>query len=296
MQVTIDHSAGFCKGVEHSVRIAEDELKRGGTLFCLGEIIHNRQEVSRLSEKGLQIIDHDAFSRLKDVRVLIRAHGEPPETYRIARENNITLIDTTCRIVRTLQQRIREDDAEALPQGVQMVIAGKKDHPEVRGLRGQIPGTVRIISTAEELAGIDFRKPVCIYAQTTFNASRFESIKTQAVELSNAIPEGERGPLIIRNTICGEVRRREKTLAGFCRGHAVIVFVSDPTSSNGKFLFSICKTNNASSYFVTGPGDLEAEWFTGADSAGVTGATSTPLWLLQKMAEKITRIVSSQQE
>ena len=113
MQVTIDHSAGFCKGVEHSVRIAEDELERGGTLFCLGEIIHNRQEVSRLSEKGLQIIDHDAFSRLKDVRVLIRAHGEPPETYRIARENNITLIDTTCRIVRTLQQRIREDDAEA---------------------------------------------------------------------------------------------------------------------------------------------------------------------------------------
>lgn len=296
MLVSIDHSAGFCKGVEHSVRVAEDELERGGPLFCLGEIIHNRQEVSRLCEKGLQIIDHDAFGRLNNVRVLIRAHGEPPETYRIARENNITLIDTTCRIVSTLQQRIREDYAEVFPEGVQMVIAGKNGHPEVSGLRGQIPEPVWIISSSEEMAGIDYRKPVCIYAQTTFNASRFESIKARAVELSSKIPVGERGPLIIRNTICGEVRRREKTLAGFCRSHTVIVFISDPSSSNGKFLFSICKANNASSYFVTGPGDIKAEWFNDADSAGVTGATSTPMWLLQKVADKITRIVSSQQE
>ena len=296
MQVSIDHTAGFCKGVEHSVSVAEEELKSGQPLYCLGEIIHNRQVVNSLCEKGLRIIDHSDFSQLKGVRVLIRAHGEPPETYRIAKENSITLIDTTCHIVRTLQQRIREDHAESAPQGTQVVIAGRKDHPEVIGLRGQIPGKVFIISSEEELEAVDFRKPVRIYAQTTFNIARFESIKVRADEISRSIPEEERGPLLIRNSICGQVRRRENALVEFSRKHHVVVFISDPSSSNGKFLFGICRANNPSSHFITGPGDLQPHWFADTPSVGVTGATSTPLWLLQKVAGKITEIVSSQQD
>lgn len=295
MQVSIDHTAGFCKGVEHSVRIAEEELQSGQPLYCLGELIHNRQVVNSLCEKGLKIIDHAAFSQLKDARVLIRAHGEPPETYRIAKENNITLIDTTCRIVRTLQQRIRDDYADSAAEGAQVVITGRKDHPEVKGLRGQIPGNMIIISSEDELESIDFRKPVLIYAQTTFNVARYESIRKRAVGISQRIPEEERGPLLIHNTVCGQVSRRERALVEFSRRHHVVIFISDPFSSNGKFLFGICMSNNPSSHFITGPGDLQPEWFSDALSVGVTGATSTPLWLLQKVADEITEIVSSQQ-
>ncbi len=296
MQVSIDHTAGFCKGVEYSVSVAEDELKSGQPLYCLGEIIHNRQVLNSLCDKGLIIIDHAVFSQLKDVRVLIRAHGEPPETYRIAKENNITLIDTTCRIVRTLQQRIRDDYAESALQGVQVVIAGRKDHPEVKGLRGQITQNMFIISCEDELEDVDFRKPVRIYAQTTFNVACFRSIKARAEEISRSIPDEERGPLMIHNTVCGQVRRRESALVEFSGNHHVVVFVSDPSSSNGKFLFDICRANNPSSHFITGPGDLQPGWFADAQSVGVTGATSTPLWLLQKVAGKITEIVSSQQD
>jgi 4-hydroxy-3-methylbut-2-enyl diphosphate reductase len=296
MQVSIDHTAGFCKGVVQSIRIAEEELQSGQPLYCLGEIIHNQQVVKSLCEKGLRIIDHAAFSQLKDVRVLIRAHGEPPETYRIAKENNITLIDTTCRIVRKLQQRIREDYADSALEGAQVVIAGRKDHPEVKGLRGQIPGSVFIISSEDELEGVDFRKPVLIYAQTTFNIAHFESIRRRALDISQSIPEKERGPLQIHDSVCGQVRRREKALAEFSRKHRVIVFISDPSSSNGKFLFGICRANNPSSHFITGPGDLRPDWFSDTPSVGVTGATSTPLWLLRKVADEITEVVSSQQD
>lgn len=296
MQITIDPTAGFCTGVEHSIRIAEEELEKGQPLYCLGEIIHNAQEINRLRGKGLQFIDLSVLKQLKSVRVLIRAHGEPPETYRIAKENNITLIDTTCGTVSNLQRRIREERARSLPDEAQVVIAGREDHPEVIGLSGQIQGGAEIIASEDDLDKIDFRKPVFLCSQTTFNASRFEAIREQAVKLSLDIPEEERGQLRIFNTICRQVRRREKTLAEFSGNHDVIVFISDPTSSNGKFLFSICREHNPSSFFITEPGELQTKWFSEARSAGITGATSTPLWLLQKVAGKITEIVSSQQD
>jgi 4-hydroxy-3-methylbut-2-enyl diphosphate reductase len=296
MQITIDPTAGFCTGVVHSIRIAEEELEKGLPLYCLGEIIHNAQEIKRLRAKGLQFIDLSVLRQLKDVRVLIRAHGEPPETYRIAKENNITLIDTTCGIVSKLQRRIREEPVRSFPDGAQVVIAGREDHPEVIGLSSQLQGGAVVIANEDELDKIDFRKPVFIYSQTTFNTSRFESISEQAVRLSLGIPVEERGQLHIFNTVCRQVRRREKALAEFSRNHDVIVFISDPASSNGKYLFSICRENNPSSFFITESGELQTKWFSQARSAGITGATSTPRWLLQKVAGKITEIVSSQQD
>ncbi len=296
MQITIDHTAGFCTGVERSVRLAMQQLDKGKPLYCLGEIIHNEQELNQLRSKGLETIDHSSFRKLKNARVLIRAHGEPPETYRVARDNDITLIDTTCHVVANLQRQIREDHARLLSEQAQIVIFGKKDHPEVVGLNGQAGGNALIISGESDLQQVDFRKPVLIYVQTTFNLNQFELLRNKAIRLSAEVPEQERGPLHIYNTICKQVLRRQKTLVTFCRSHDVILFISDPRSSNGKFLFSICRDGNPSTFFITEPDEIQAEWFTGARSAGITGATSTPRWLLQKVADKLTEIVSSQQD
>ncbi len=296
MQITIDPSAGFCTGVERSVRITEQELDNGIPLYCLGEIIHNEQELNLLRGKGLQTIDYNTFRQLKNVRVLIRAHGEPPETYRIARENNITLIDTTCRVVANLQKLITEDYSRFIAEGAQVVICGKKDHPEVVGLNGQVEARALIISQESELQQVDFKKPVLIYVQTTFNLHQFEAIREKAVQLSKAVPEKDRGALLIYNTICKQVLRREKSLGTFCRDHDIILFISDPKSSNGRYLFSICQENNPNVFFIKESDEIQAEWFDGAQSAGITGATSSPHWLLQKVASKLTEIVSSQQD
>ncbi|HNS17549.1 MAG TPA: 4-hydroxy-3-methylbut-2-enyl diphosphate reductase [Bacteroidales bacterium] len=296
MQITIDQNAGFCTGVERSVRIAQQELDKGKQLYCLGEIIHNEQALNLLRNRGLQTIGYDTFRQLKNARVLIRAHGEPPETYRIASENNITLIDTTCHVVSNLQKQIRENYARMLNEGAQVVIFGKQDHPEIVGLNGQVRGTALIISLESDLQQIDFRKPVLIYVQTTFNQHRFDSLMRKVVRLSQGIPEQERGVLMIYDTMCKQVKQREKSLGTFCRDHDVILFVSDPKSSNGNYLFSICQNDNPSIFFITGPDEIQAEWFTEARSVGITGATSTPLWLLQSVAAKLTEIVSSQQD
>lgn len=296
MQIAIDQTAGFCTGVERSIRIAEKELEKHEQIYCLGQIIHNEQELDRLRRKGLVTIDYPAFRTLKNARVLIRAHGEPPETFRIAQENDLVLINTTCRVVSHLQRKIRDDFAQAGGSGAQVVILGKKEHPEVRGLNGQIDDRGIIIREEADLQRIDFRRLVLVYVQTTHSLHHFHTIREKMLDLSSQLPENERGEIRFFNSICKQVIQREKALRSFSKTNDVILFVSDPKSSNGNYLFTICRQSNPNSHFITHPGNLQPEWFSGARSAGITGATSTPLWLMEQVAKKAWEIVSSWQD
>lgn len=296
MQITIDQAAGFCTGVERSVRIAEKELEKHEQIYCLGPIIHNEQEMDRLRLKGLVTIDYPEFQTLKNARILIRAHGEPPETFRIAEANNLVLINTTCRVVSHLQRKIRNDHARGSASGAQVIILGKKEHPEVRGLNGQIDDRGIIIREEADLQRIDFRRPVLVYVQTTHSIHHYHAIREKILELSSQLPENERAEIRFFNSICKQVIQRENELRSFSKTHDVILFVSDPKSSNGNYLFTICKQSNPQSHFITHPGDLQPEWFSGISTAGITGATSTPLWLMEQVAKKAGEIVSSWQD
>jgi len=283
MEVEIDKKSGFCFGVQNAIMIAEKALSGGEKVYSLGQIVHNDKEVERLSGLGLVHIDHDQFKKLKDCKVLIRAHGEPPETYSVGEQNNITIIEATCPIVARLQSRIRKMWDKSIERSGQIVIFGKHGHSEVVGLLGQTENEGILVSGPEDLDKIDFTRPVWLFAQTTMSVKDYVKI---AGMIRDKIKEaGITDPddfLFVNNSICGQVSNRESHLKTFAGKHEVIIFISGRESSNGKMLYALCKSINDRTYFVTSPEEIKAEWFIGKKSVGICGATSTPKWLLEK--------------
>ncbi|MGC9331488.1 MAG: 4-hydroxy-3-methylbut-2-enyl diphosphate reductase, partial [Bacteroidales bacterium] len=286
MKIEIDTSSGFCFGVTNAIEMAEDVLNNQKTLYCLGDIVHNNEEVKRLESLGLITINHEQYKNLKDTTVLIRAHGEPPATYEIARKNNIHLIDATCPVVIRLQERIKSVSDKIRETGGQIVIFGKHGHAEVVGLMGQTSDTAIVVMDADDLNQIDVSIPVHLFSQTTMYDSAYNRLKRQIENRMRRVA-GHTNNLMVYDTICPRVSGREPDLAKFAREHDVIIFVSGKKSSNGKMLFDVCKLNNTSSYFVSTPAEIKKEWFINAESVGVSGATSTPKWLMQQVAKKI---------
>lgn len=288
MHVTIDPGAGFCFGVGQAIREAEHALDGGEKIYCLGDIVHNPVELDRLKAKGLEVIDHSRFKTLQHATVLIRAHGEPPSTYEIAEINSLVIIDATCPIVQKLQQRIHKHYQAGPGSHAQIVIFGKAGHAEVAGLSGQADDNAIIVSSESDLVKIDFSKPVKLFAQTTMDPGNFNAIGQEIkrrMQLANPGTEPE-----IFDTICRQVSGRAPLLKEFAAGLDTLVFVSGNNSSNGAYLFEICRTANPNSYRISDTGDIRPEWFETANHVGVTGATSTALGQLQEVARRIEEI------
>jgi len=291
MEVEIDNQSGFCFGVRNAVEIAEEALLNGEKVFSLGSIVHNNKEVERLTALGLVSINHDEFRTLKNCKVLIRAHGEPPETYITAEKNNITIIEATCPIVKRLQNKIQNIWLKTKEDNGQVVIFGKPGHAEVIGLLGQTNNEAIIVSGPEDLQKMDVKRPVYLFSQTTMSVKDYsifaDHLRSKLKE--NGISDTDKN-LIIHNTICGQVSNREPHLKTFARRHDTIIFVSGHESSNGKILYSVCKSINPHTHFVSSPEELDKSWFNGMKSVGICGATSTPKWLIEKIRDIITNI------
>ena len=291
MVVEIDKQSGFCFGVQNAVEIAEKALLRVERVFSLGPIVHNDKEVERLSILGLASIDHDEFRKLKNCKVLIRAHGEPPETYITAEKNNITIIEATCPIVKRLQSKIKETWLKTKEGNGQVVIFGKPGHAEVVGLLGQINNEGILVSGPDDFQKIDITRPVYLFAQTTMSVKEYRNF-TDILRFKmeeNGISDPDMN-LIINKTICGQVSNREPHLKAFARKHDTIIFVSGRESSNGKMLFSVCKNINPDTHFVSSPEEIDKSWFKGKKSVGICGATSTPKWLIENIRDIISNI------
>lgn len=289
MEILIDKNSGYCFGVEYAIQMAENELDKNGELYCLGDIVHNSMEVKRLAEKGLKVIDKEILASLHDCKVLIRAHGEPPETYKIALENNIELIDASCPVVLKLQNRVKNEFDSIEKKGGQMIIYGQHGHAEVIGLNGQIHNKATIITNEEDLENLNFDKPITLFSQTTKSTAGFQKIKTRIEEkLKEIHSEEELDALFNSNdSICRQVSNREPQLREFAKNFSVILFVSGKKSSNGKALFSVCQSENPNSYFIENEMEIDLSWLKEAESIGICGATSTPLWLMEQVAEKV---------
>lgn len=288
MKVEIDKNSGYCFGVEFAIQMAEDEVDANKTLYCLGDIVHNTMEVQRLEAKGLKIIDREMLPQLHDCKVLIRAHGEPPETYKLAIENNIELIDASCPVVLKLQNRIKHDYDKIKQKNGQVVIYGQHGHAEVIGLVGQTNNEAIVISSQEELDKIDFTRPIVLYSQTTKSTEGF--YKIQELIKQRIAPEMlEVNPEFFdpNDSICRQVSNREPQLEKFSQIHDVVIFVSGKKSSNGKALYAVCKKTNERSYFIENEQELDYSWFGEADNVGICGATSTPMWLMQNVSDAI---------
>ena len=287
MKVTIDQNSGYCFGVEFAIQMAEDEMQEG-SLYCLGDIVHNSMEVKRLNEKGLKIIDREDLKEIKDSKVLIRAHGEPPETYQLALENNIELVDASCPVVLKLQNRVKIAYDKMRKANGQIVIYGKMGHAEVIGLTGQTNNEAIIIMEEADLDKIDFNRPVTLFSQTTKSTKGFYHIR-ELIEQRIKKHKGELQELDFsaNDSICRQVSNREPQLMKFAEEVDVIVFVSGKKSSNGKALYSVCKQQNERSYFVENEEEVDFDWIKSSDHVGICGATSTPMWLMQNVAKYI---------
>lgn len=283
MIIEIDNGSGFCFGVTTAIHKAEEELGRTGHLFCLGDIVHNSNEVERLKQKGLVTITHEQLRQLHDVTVLLRAHGEPPDTYEIARRNNIEIIDATCPVVLQLQRRIcksyNEHRDEALPQ---IVIYGKRGHAEVNGLVGQTDGTAIVIESLAEIDKIDFSRDIYLYSQTTKSLQGF---KTIVEEIKHRM--GRDVEFFSFDTICRSVANRIPQIRAFASRHELVLFVCGKKSSNGRNLFNECVDANANSHLISNENDIDPHWLNGISSVGICGATSTPRWLMGQVKEHI---------
>lgn len=290
MKVTIDNNSGFCFGVEFAIQMAEDELENSDFLYCLGDIVHNDVEVKRLNAKGLRVIDREDLKNLHNSKVLIRAHGEPPETYQIAMKNNLELIDASCPVVLKLQNRIKYAFDGMKDENGQIVIYGKPGHAEVIGLNGQTNANAIVITSEEDLDKIDFSRPIELFSQTTKSTKGFYDLK-EKIEERLGLSDGQSGKVYFKanDSICRQVSNREPQLEEFSKNHDVIIFVSGKKSSNGKALFNICLQNNSRSYFVEDESEIDSNWFNQNDSIGICGATSTPMWLMQKVAEHVQK-------
>ena len=290
MIVTIDENSGFCFGVTTAIETAERELQKG-TLFCLGDIVHNGQEVDRLDKLGLETIDYDDLRTLRNVRVLLRAHGEPPSTYRIAKQNNIEIIDASCPVVLNLQKRIREkyQAIHGKNTGAQIVIFGKKGHAEVIGLEGQTNNTAIVIESISQLHQLDFTRPIYLFSQTTKSVEEFQQI---VAEIKKLKIENDNSEVVFEyhDTICRNVANRVKRLQDFARGNDVVIFVGGQKSSNAKVLFQNCMEVNSCTVFVSSEADLTPERLQqchAAEKVGICGATSTPKWLMERIKQHI---------
>ncbi|MBN2681459.1 MAG: 4-hydroxy-3-methylbut-2-enyl diphosphate reductase [Bacteroidales bacterium] len=289
MKVEIDKDSGFCFGVVNAIQMAEEELQKSGSLYCLGDIVHNNVEVNRLKNLGLKTIEHDEYKKLYNTKVLIRAHGEPPETYRIAKENNIELIDASCPVVLRLQERIKIGYNLIKKTGGQVVIYGKQGHAEVNGLVGQTNNEAIVIENPVDIEKINLKKPIVIFSQTTKSIEGYREIMKLILE--KRIEMGINPPEIFENdTICRQVSTRGPRLMEFAKKHSIIIFVSGKKSSNGRMLYEVCKNENPKTYFVSEIDELQADWFKNIESVGVCGATSSPRWLMEQIAEKILEI------
>jgi len=291
MVVEIDKQSGFCFGVKNAVEIAEKALLNGEKVFSLGPIVHNDKEVDRLLSLGLESINYKQFIKLKNSKVLIRAHGEPPETYAIAEKNNLTIIEATCPIVKRLQSKIRETWIKTKEGEGQVVIFGKPGHAEVVGLLGQINNEGILVSGPDDFNKIDISKPVYLFAQTTMSVKEYSNLTDilRTMMEENGISDPAKN-LIINKTICGQVSNREPHLKAFAKKHDTIIFVSGKESSNGKMLYSVCKNVNPDTHFVSSYEELDNSWFTGKNSIGICGATSTPKWLIENIQDIISNI------
>ncbi|MCR4765191.1 MAG: 4-hydroxy-3-methylbut-2-enyl diphosphate reductase [Bacteroidaceae bacterium] len=284
MKIEIDSGSGFCHGVVTAIHKAEEELAKGGPLYCLGDIVHNSREVERLSEMGLITIDHQQLSELHDAKVLLRAHGEPPSTYETARRNNIEIIDATCPVVLKLQQRIKNAYSLKTESDAQIVIFGKNGHAEVLGLVGQTSGKAIVIESLEEAKKLDMSKNIHLYSQTTKSLEEFRQIVEyiQHHISSNATFE-------FSDTICRQVANRIPNIRKFAATHDLIIFVSGKKSSNGKILFQECLSVNPKTYFIDSVQEIDWHLLQGAHSIGICGATSTPKWLMESIQEAIIK-------
>ena len=288
MQITIDENSGFCFGVTTAIETAERELQKG-QLFCLGDIVHNGQEVERLDKLGLETIDYDDLRTLHNVRVLLRAHGEPPSTYHIAKRNNIEIIDASCPVVLHLQKRIREtyQALHGKNTGAQIVIFGKKGHAEVIGLEGQTNNTAIVIEGLKDLYQVDMKRPIYLFSQTTKSVEEFHAI-VKAIEENRQ--QGEESVFEYHDTICRNVANRVKKLQDFARSNDVVIFVGGKKSSNAKVLFNNCLEVNSSTIFVSSEADITPEIWEQChkvEKVGICGATSTPKWLMEQIKKSL---------
>ena len=286
MKIEIDNGSGFCSGVTTAIKKAEEELAKGVTLYCLGDIVHNGMECERLRKLGLITINHDDMRELHDVKVLLRAHGEPPETYELARKNNMEIIDATCPVVLKLQQRIKTQYS-SLPSP-QIVIFGKKGHAEVLGLVGQTHSTAIVIESFDEVERLDFSRDIYLYSQTTKSLDEYRRIIEYIQE--HISPDA-----IFKSfdTICRSVANRMPSISQFAAHHDLILFVCGRKSSNGKVLFNECKRINPNSHLIEDPDEIQPEWLDGKKSVGICGATSTPKWLMEQCRDAIQEMLKS---
>ena len=290
--IEIDKGSGFCFGVTTAISKAEEELNKSGHLYCLGDIVHNTAEVDRLANCGLETITHEQLEQLHDVKVLLRAHGEPPETYETARRNRIEIIDATCPVVLKLQQRINATftGAEKDKPTPQIVIYGKRGHAEVLGLVGQTQGQATVIENIDEIDKIDYSRDIYLYSQTTKSVQEFQHI---VEEIKHRVEPG----VTFRSfdTICRSVANRIPQIREFARQHELILFVSGAKSSNGRILFAECLDANADSHLVSSETDIDPSWLEGKERIGICGATSTPRWLMQRVSDAIQRLTDKDQ-
>ncbi len=286
IRVEIDPRSGFCHGVVRAVEQAENYLQYSSRLYSLGAIVHNSVELERLKKKGLEILSIEEVEQLHDDVILVRAHGEPPETYELARRNRLQVIDCTCPVVLKLQERVRETWRRICASGGQVVIFGKKGHAEVNGLVGQTGGEAIVISSAEDLAGIDFSRPVALFSQTTKDPDEFRQI---AARIREERPDAE-----VYDTICRQVVHRHQSLVEFAQNHSVILFVSGRESSNGKVLFELCRGVNTRTYRVENASQINPNWLQDGDFVGICGATSTPKWQLEEIFIYLQRLGGKQ--
>ena len=284
MQVTIDKNSGYCFGVEFAIKMAEDEMEDKEPLYCLGDIVHNDMEVKRLSEKGLVVIDREQLQELSNCKVLIRAHGEPPETYKLAIENNIELIDASCPVVLKLQNRVKNAFDKMERENGQIVIYGKKGHAEVIGLTGQTLEKAIVVTDDSDLDNLDYNRPITLFSQTTKSTKGFYAL-SEKIEGRIKDAKGELTEIDFNSndSICRQVSNREPQLQRFAQENDVILFVSGKKSSNGKALYQVCLSENPRSYFIENEEEIEADWFQNAERVGICGATSTPMWLMEQV-------------
>ena len=285
LSIEIDSGSGFCFGVTTAIQKAEEELAKGNKLYCLGDIVHNGMECERLREMGLITINHDELAQLHDVKVLLRAHGEPPETYELARQNNIEIIDATCPVVLQLQKRIKKQyDANSQQPSAnsQIVIFGKKGHAEVLGLVGQTVGNAIVIEHFDDVKQLDFSRDIYLYSQTTKSLDEFHRI----IEY---IQEHISSDATFRSfdTICRSVANRMPNISQFATKHDLILFVCGRKSSNGKVLYNECLRVNPNTHLIEGPEEINPQWLEGIQTVGICGATSTPKWLMEQCRDKI---------
>ena len=280
LQIEIDNGSGFCFGVTTAIQKAEEELAAGKTLYCLGDIVHNGMECERLKQLGLVTINHEEMSRLHGVKVLLRAHGEPPSTYELARENDIEIIDATCPVVLQLQRRIKRQ-YDACPEA-QIVIFGKPGHAEVLGLVGQTESKAIVIANVEEVKRLDFTRDIYLYSQTTKSLDEFHRIIEYIQEHISSDATFKSF-----DTICRQVANRMPNISAFASRHDLVLFVCGRKSSNGKVLFNECKSVNPNSHLIEGPEEIKKEWLEGVNTIGICGATSTPKWLMEQCRDAI---------